>query len=64
MAQVEIRTQKTLWVECLALGRLKFVLRRQSLPIDGYENQTGSPVGVTSGAYWELSPIDPDIGPP
>ena len=43
MAQVEIRTQKTQWAESMALGRLKFLLRPKSLPIDGYENQTGSP---------------------
>jgi hypothetical protein len=45
MAQVEIRIQKTLWGESLALGRLNLVLPPQGLQVNGYENETAAAVG-------------------
>jgi hypothetical protein len=45
MAQVEIRIQKTLWGETLALGRLNLVLPPQGLQVNWYESETGAAVG-------------------
>jgi hypothetical protein len=45
MAQVEIRIQKTLWGESLALGRLNLVLQAKGLQVNWYENETGAVVG-------------------